>query len=412
MLENVYFMDFNEMTSLFPQLSEKVYGKSLVYLDNAATSLRPATVLDKWTEMSTKYNANLHRAVHYTAGAATAEYEDTRTCVSRFIGADSPSRIVFTSGTTASINLLASSFGDLCVSEGDEIIIAESEHHSDIVPWQLLCARKKAYIKVLPVDESGHLRVDMLSSLIKERTRLVCVAHISNVLGLVNPVEEVVRIAHSHGCPVLIDGAQSVAHIPVNVSEIGCDFYVFSGHKMFAAPGTGVLYASGDWLDRMPPYMAGGEMIGTVRWSGSTYAPAPHKFEAGTQNIAGVPTLKPAIEMVGQMRAFDAETAVLRDYMLSELSAIDGLKLYGVPVTPEEKIPLFSFTIDGVHHEDLALILDKMGIAVRSGQMCAEPLMDRFGVTGMLRASFAPYNTMAEAEYFISSLKKAVNMLV
>lgn len=412
MLENVYFMDFNEMTSLFPQLSEKVYGKSLVYLDNAATSLRPATVLDKWMEMSTKYNANLHRAVHYTAGAATAEYEDTRTCVSRFIGADSPSRIVFTSGTTASINLLASSFGDLCVSEGDEIIIAESEHHSDIVPWQLLCVRKKASIKVLPVDESGHLRVDMLSSLINERTRLVCVAHISNVLGLVNPVEEVVRIAHSYGCPVLIDGAQSVAHIPVNVSDIGCDFYVFSGHKMFAAPGTGVLYASGDWLDRMPPYMAGGEMIGTVRWSGSTYAPAPHKFEAGTQNIAGVPTLKPAIEMVGQMRAFDAETAVLRDYMLSELSAIDGLKLYGVPVTPEEKIPLFSFTIDGVHHEDLALILDKMGIAVRSGQMCAEPLMDRFGVTGMLRASFAPYNTMAEAEYFISSLKKAVNMLV
>ena len=412
MLENVYFMDFNEMTSLFPQLSEKVYGKSLVYLDNAATSLRPATVLDKWMEMSTKYNANLHRAVHYTAGAATAEYEDTRTCVSRFIGADSPSRIVFTSGTTASINLLASSFGDLCVSEGDEIIIAESEHHSDIVPWQLLCARKKASIKVLPVDESGHLRVDMLSSLINERTRLVCVAHISNVLGLVNPVEEVVRIAHSHGCPVLIDGAQSVAHIPVNVSDIGCDFYVFSGHKMFAAPGTGVLYASGDWLDRMPPYMSGGEMIGTVRWSGSTYAPAPHKFEAGTQNIAGVPTLKPAIEMVGQMRSFDAETAAVRDYMLSELSAIEGLKLFGVPATPEEKIPLFSFTINGVHHEDLALILDKMGIAVRSGQMCAEPLMDRFGVTGMLRASFAPYNTMAEAEYFISSLKKAVNMLV
>lgn len=412
MLENVYFMDFNEMTSLFPQLSEKVYGKSLVYLDNAATSLRPATVLDKWMEMSTKYNANLHRAVHYTAGAATAEYEDTRTCVSRFIGADSPSRIVFTSGTTASINLLASSFGDLCVSEGDEIIIAESEHHSDIVPWQLLCVRKKASIKVLPVDESGHLRVDMLSSLINERTRLVCVAHISNVLGLVNPVEEVVRIAHSHGCPVLIDGAQSVAHIPVNVSDIGCDFYVFSGHKMFAAPGTGVLYASGDWLDRMPPYMAGGEMIGTVRWSGSTYAPAPHKFEAGTQNIAGVPTLKPAIEMVGQMRSFDAETAAVRDYMLSELSAIEGLKLFGVPATPEEKIPLFSFTINGVHHEDLALILDKMGIAVRSGQMCAEPLMDRFGVTGMLRASFAPYNTMAEAEYFISSLKKAVNMLV
>lgn len=412
MLENVYFMDFNEMTSLFPQLSEKVYGKSLVYLDNAATSLRPATVLDKWMEMSTKYNANLHRAVHYTAGAATAEYEDTRTCVSRFIGADSPSRIVFTSGTTASINLLASSFGDLCVSEGDEIIIAESEHHSDIVPWQLLCVRKKASIKVLPVDESGHLRVDMLSSLINERTRLVCVAHISNVLGLVNPVEEVVRIAHSHGCPVLIDGAQSVAHIPVNVSDIGCDFYVFSGHKMFAAPGTGVLYASGDWLDRMPPYMSGGEMIGTVRWSGSTYAPAPHKFEAGTQNIAGVPTMKPAIEMVEQMRTFDSETADVRDNMLSELSAIDGLKLYGVPVTPEEKIPLFSFTIDGVHHEDLALILDKMGIAVRSGQMCAEPLMDRFGVTGMLRASFAPYNTMAEAEYFISSLKKAVNMLV
>ena len=398
------------MKEWFSQLDEKVYGKPLVYLDNAATSLRPRSVIDKWTEMSVKNNSNLHRAVHYTASKATEEYENARKQVADFIGAK-PSRIVFTSGTTASINLLAFSFGECCVREGDEIIIAECEHHSDIVPWQLLCQRKKAAIKVLPVDETGHLCVDRLPSLLTEKTRIVCVSHVSNVLGIVNPISRIVDICHSRSVPVLVDGAQGIVHLPVDVGEIACDFYVFSGHKMYAAPGTGVLYASGDWLDRLPPYMGGGEMIGTVKWSGSTYAPAPQKFEAGTQNISGVPTWCPAITTAEALRRKDAGLSAIKEYVLEKLHSIGGLRLYGEPAFPEDKIPLFSFTVEGAHHEDLALILDKMGIAVRSGQMCAEPLMDRFGVTGMLRASFAPYNTMKEAEYFIESLNKAISML-
>ena len=392
-------------------MAGNVYGKPLVYLDNAATSLRPQSVIDKWTEMSVKYNSNLHRAVHYTAGKATEEYENARKCVSSFIGATSPSQIVFTSGSTASINLVAFSFGEYCVKEGDEIVIAESEHHSDIVPWQMLCQRKKATVKVLPVDETGHLCVETLPGLLTEKTRIVCLAHVSNVTGLVNPVSKIVDICHSRGIPVLVDGAQGIVHLPINVSELGCDFYVFSGHKMYAAPGTGILYASGDWLEKLPPYMGGGEMIGTVKWAGSTYAPAPQKFEAGTQNISGVPTWIPAIETAEALRANDARLAAIKEFVLEKLHGIDGLRLYGEPAFPEDKIPLFSFTVEGAHHEDLALILDKMGIAVRSGQMCAEPLMDRFGVTGMLRASFAPYNTMKEAEFFIESLKKAVSML-
>lgn len=396
---------------VFPQLSQKVYGKPLVYLDNAATSLRPQSVIDKWTEMSTSKNSNLHRAVHYTAGVATSEYEKARAAVAEFIGAPSARNIVFTSGATASLNLVAFSFGEAFIGEGDEIVVAESEHHSDIVPWQMVCERKKAVMRVLPVDESGHLRIDLLPGLITPRTRVVCVAHISNVLGLVNPVEKIVSICHSRNCPVLIDGAQGIVHLTVDVSAIGCDFYVFSGHKIYAAPGTGVLYASGDWLDKLPPYMGGGEMIDTVRWGGTTYADAPHKFEAGTQNISGVPTWIPALETARILREKDDEMAGIRDYILAELTKIEGLRLYGEPSVPEEKIPLFSFSVEGAHHEDLALLLDKMGIAVRSGQMCAEPLMDRFGVTGMLRASFAPYNTMDEAVFFIKSLHKAVSML-
>lgn len=396
---------------VFPQLRQKVFGKPLVYLDNAATSLRPQSVIDKWTEMSSSKNSNLHRAVHYTAGVATAEYENARAAVAEFIGAPSARNIVFTSGATASLNLVAFSFGEAFIGKGDEIVVAESEHHSDIVPWQMVCERKKAVVKVLPVDESGHLRIDLLPGLITPRTRIVCVAHISNVLGLANPVNEIVNICHSRNCPVLIDGAQGIVHLPVDVSAIGCDFYVFSGHKIYAAPGTGVLYASGDWLDKLPPYMGGGEMIDTVKWGGTTYAAVPHKFEAGTQNISGVPTLIPALETARILREKDDEMAGIRDYILAELKKIEGLRLYGEPSVPEEKIPLFSFSVKGAHHEDLALLLDKMGIAVRSGQMCAEPLMDRYGVTGMLRASFAPYNTMDEAVYFIESLHKAVSML-
>ena len=398
----------------FPELGERVYGKPLVYLDNAATSQRPLSVIRKWTEMSEKYNANLHRAVHRIADLATAEYESTRDAVRDYLNASSREEIIFTSGATAAINLVAYSFGEAFVREGDEIIVCEAEHHSDIVPWQLLCERKGAMLKVLPVEESGHVRVDLLPDLLTERSRLLCVAHISNVLGLLNPVKEIVNICHSKNCAVLVDGAQGIVHARVDVRDMGCDFYAFSGHKVYAAPGTGVLYGRRELLDRMPPFLGGGEMIGTVRWSGSTWAPLPQKFEAGTQNMAGTPTLRPALEMAEIMRAPEVqdENEQAKSLILNKLQRDSHIRLYGVPKDPAEKVPLFSFSVEHCHHEDLALILDKMGIAVRSGQMCAEPLMDRFGVTGMLRVSFAPYNTLAEAEYFIKSLDRAIQMLV
>ena len=406
-------MQLEKIRQEFPALGEQVYGKPLVYLDNAATSQRPLSVLRKWEEMTLKYNANLHRAVHRLADLATQEYETTRDAVRAYLNAESREEIVFTSGATAAINLVAFSFGEAFVRAGDEIIVGEAEHHSDIVPWQMLCERKGAVLKVLPVDEDGRLRLEALPALLTPRTRLLCVAHISNVLGLVNPVKEIVNACHSAGCPVLVDGAQGIVHERVDVRELGCDFYVFSGHKVYAAPGTGVLYGRRDLLDRMPPYMGGGEMIDTVRWSGTSYAPPPQRFEAGTQNIAGTPTLRPALETAEALRdpAVEAETDAIKEFMLNKLSGISGLRLYGVPASPEEKISLFSFSVEQAHHEDLALILDKMGIAVRSGQMCAEPLMDRFGVTGMLRVSFAPYNTLQEAEYFIQSLERAIKML-
>lgn len=406
-------MDVNALRNEFPQLGSKVYGKPLVYLDNAATSLRPTTVVNKWVEMSEKYNSNIHRAVHHISSVATEEFENARRAVAEFIGAESSDEIVFTSGATASLNLAAFSFGEAFVREGDEIVVGEAEHHSDLVPWQLMCKRKGALLKVLPVDECGRLRIDMLEGMISERTKLVCVAHISNVLGLVNPIKSIVDIAHSKGSRVLVDGAQGVVHNKLNISDLNCDFYAFSGHKMYAAPGTGVLYAKKELLEAMPPYMSGGEMVGTVSWEETTFAPVPHKFEAGTQNIAGVPTLVPAIAVMAEMRLPEIETEQrkITEYMLGEIASDKRIRLYGQSEDLNEKIPLFSFSVEHIHHEDLALILDKMGIAVRSGQMCAEPLMNRFGVTGMLRASFAPYNTLEEAEYFIKSLHKAIEML-
>ena len=406
-------MQVEKIRQEFPELGEQVYGKALVYLDNAATSQRPRSVVRKWTEMSEKYNANLHRAVYRIADLATNEYESTRDSVRAYLNAEFREEIIFTSGATASINLVAFSFGEAFVHEGDEILVGEAEHHSNIVPWQLLCQRKGATLKVLPVDDSGHLCVDLLPGLLTPRTKLACVAHISNVLGLVNPVKEIVNICHANNCAVLVDGAQGIVHERVDVRDIGCDFYAFSGHKVYAAPGTGVLYGRRELLERMPPYMGGGEMIGTVRWEETTWAPLPQKFEAGTQNIAGTPTLRPALEMAQALRdpEIESETEAIKALILNKLQSDPRIRLYGVPRTLDEKIPLFSFSVEHVHHEDLALILDKMGIAVRSGQMCAEPLMDRFGVTGMLRASFAPYNTVQEAEYFIASLDKAIKML-
>ena len=407
-------MDVKELRSLFPALGRKVYGKPLVYFDNAATAQRPQSVIDEWTRISVESNANIHRAVHLLSEEATEAYEAARESVRMFINAPDRSNIVFTSGTTASVNLVAFSFGEAFVSEGDEVIVSECEHHSDIVPWQMMCQRKNAVLKVLPTDDTGHLKTGLLDSLITDKTRIVCVTHISNVLGLVNPVKDIVRICHGRNVPVLIDGAQGIVHTKVDVQDVDCDFYVFSGHKIYAAPGTGVLYGKRQYLEKMPPYMGGGEMVGTVRFSGTTYAPVPLKFEAGTQNFAGAATIRPALELASQIsddRELDRYSCSVRDFLLDSIMSEARIRLYGVPDDRDEKIPLFSFSVDGVHHEDLALILDKMGVAVRSGQMCAEPLMDRFGVTGMLRVSLAPYNTMEEAVYFMECLHKAISML-
>lgn len=403
----------NEIRQMFPLLSRQIYGKQLIYFDNAATSQRPQSVLDLWNRLSTQSNANIHRGIHRLSEEATAEYENTRDYVRQFLNAQHREEIVFTSGATAAINLVAFSFGEAFVGEGDEVIVSEVEHHSDIVPWQMMCQRKKAVLKVLKVDDSGHLMVDSLNSLITERTKIVAVTQISNVLGIVNPIDRIVEICHSKGVPVLVDGAQGIVHHGMDVTKTDCDFYAFSGHKIYAATGVGVLYGKKKWLDKMPPYMGGGEMISTVKFSGTTYAPLPEKFEAGTQNFTGVPTLRPAIEMALMMRdeSLTKYCDGVKEYLMEELLKDERITLYGVPSSMEEKIPLFSISVKGAHHEDLALILDKMGIAARSGQMCAEPCMDRFGVTGMLRLSLAPYNTMEEAEYFIKSLDKAVEML-
>lgn len=406
-------MNVSDFRKEFPELSETVYGKRLVYLDNAATSLRPQSVIGEWNEMSARYTANLHRAVHHIAEVATQKYEQARDAVREYINAGSREEIIFTSGTTASINLVAFSFGEAFVGLGDEIIVSEAEHHSNIVPWQMMCSRKGATLKVLPVDDQGHLRLDVLRELLNPRTKLVCVTQVSNVLGLTNPIKEVVNICHSIGCPVLTDGAQGIVHSGVDVRDIDCDFYAFSGHKIYAAPGTGVLYGKKYYLDKMPPYMGGGEMISTVKWTGTSYAASPHKFEAGTQNISGTPTLVQALAVASETRSAELQKNMeeVVDYMLNALSSDSRFHLFGQPGGGYEKIPLFSFSVEHLHHEDLALILDKMGVAVRSGQMCAEPLMDRFGVTGMLRASFAPYNTVEEAKYLMSSLEKAIKML-
>ena len=405
----------NEIRPLFPILAETVYGKLLVYLDNAASSQRPLSVVETWSALALEENANIHRAVHRLSSLATVAYESARDRVQAFLHAASREEVVFTSGATAAINLVAFSFGEAYVHEGDEILISVSEHHSNLVPWQMLCERKKAVLKVLDIAENGELRTALLEKSISRRTKIVAIPHISNVLGLVNPVKEIVRIAHGKGVPVLVDGAQGIVHGKVDVQDLDCDFYVFSGHKLYAATGTGVLYGKKKWLDAMPPYMGGGEMIASVKFSGTTYAPLPEKFEAGTQNFNAIPTLVPAITFVETClndKELIENQEDIKSYILDELLRDERITLYGVPRRTEDKIALFSFAVKGVHHEDLALILDKMGIALRSGQMCAEPLMDRLGVTGLLRASFAPYNTMEEAEYFMKSLNKAIGMLI
>lgn len=408
-------MKVEELRKQFPALTRSVYNKKLVYLDNAATSQRPLAVVEALSEAALYHNANIHRAVHCLASEATDLYEQARESVRTYINAPSRENIIFTSGATAAINLVAYSFAEAFIAEGDEVIVGESEHHSNLVPWQIVCERKGAKVLPLPVDKEGRLMVEDLDAMITDRTRIVCVSHCSNVLGLVNPIEKIVETAHARGVKVLVDGAQGIVHCDVDVQKTGADFYAFSGHKIYAATGIGVLYASKEMLDILPPFMGGGEMIGTVSWEGTTYADLPYKFEAGTPNFNAAVTLKPAIELLQSIRNDEELTEYsekVKGFVYQRLISNPRVYLHGTSTDLSQKIPLFSFTVDGAHHEDLALILDKMGIALRSGHMCAEPLMQRYGVTGMIRASFAPYNTMEEAEYFLACLDKAINMLV
>ena len=403
-------MTVQDIRKHFPALSGTVYGKPLVYFDNAATSQRLDSVLKMQDEWARTANANIHRAVHHLADQATEHYETAREAVMEFIGAESTSEIIFTSGTTASINLVAYSFCEAFVGEGDNVIVSATEHHSNLVPWQQHCLRKSAQLRFIPVLDDGRLDIQALERLIDDRTKILAVTQVSNVLGIVNPVDEIVRICHSKGVPVLVDGAQGIVHCGIDVQKTDCDFYAFSGHKMYAATGTGVLYGKKEYLEKMPPFLFGGEMVGNVSLDKTTFAPLPMKFEAGTQNFIGQTSFIQAIEF---MRSLDdqelaSECRTVEQAMRNILTQNPRIKLYG---TAEPKIPVFSFSVDGLHHEDLALLLDKMGVAVRSGQMCAEPLMDRFGVTGMLRVSLAPYNTLEEVEIFGKALEKAMDML-
>lgn len=406
-------MKTEELRKEFPILSRKVNGRDLVYFDNAATSQRPRSVIEEWNRLTSYSNANIHRAVHTMAEECTEAYEQARDAVRAYINAASREEIIFTSGATASINLVAYTFGERFVSEGDEIIVAECEHHSDMVPWYMLCRRKNAKLVKLPVDDNGRLDTEILKSMIGERTRLVAVAHVSNVLGIVNPVEEIVRIAHSKNVPVLVDGAQGIVHCEVDVRKLNCDFYAFSGHKMYAATGTGVLYGKRRWLEQLPPFMGGGEMIASVSFKDVKFADIPMRYEAGTQNFASSATLKQACDLLNLLKdkELNQNFEQICLSMQNCLKNFDGLKIYGNAEVGSDRAPLWSFTVEGVHHEDLAILLDKMGVAVRSGQMCAEPLMERFGVSGMLRVSLAPYNTIDEVEYFGQALDRAVGML-
>ena len=406
-------MKTEELRKEFPILSRKVNGRDLVYFDNAATSQRPRSVIEEWNRLTSYSNANIHRAVHTMAEECTEAYEQARDAVRAYINAASREEIIFTSGATASINLVAYTFGERFVSEGDEIIVAECEHHSDMVPWYMLCRRKNAKLVKLPVDDNGRLDTEILKSMIGERTRLVAVAHVSNVLEIVNPVEEIVRIAHSKNVPVLVDGAQGIVHCEVDVRKLDCDFYAFSGHKMYAATGTGVLYGKRRWLEQLPPFMGGGEMIASVSFKDVKFADIPMRYEAGTQNFASSATLKQACELLNLLKdnELNQNFEQICLSMQNCLKNFDGLKIYGNAEVGSDRAPLWSFTVEGVHHEDLAILLDKMGVAVRSGQMCAEPLMERFGVSGMLRVSLAPYNTIEEVEYFGEALDRAVGML-
>lgn len=402
--------DPNQIRKDFPILGQKVNGKPLVYLDSGATAQKPECVIEAVNRVHREQNANIHRGVHHLSEQATALYEQARDDIRRFIGAAAREEVIFTAGATASINTVAYAWGERFLSQGDNIIISEMEHHSNIVPWQLIAQRKGVEIRVLPFDDEGSLRVELLDSLLDDRTRLVAVTQASNTLGTRPDLKPIIAKAHDVGAVVMVDGCQGIVHGGVNVEELGCDFYAFSGHKLYGPTGIGVLYGKQSILEQMPPFMCGGDMVDRVSFERTTYAPLPLKFEAGTANYVGAIGLGEAVRYLAglDLAAVEAYETSLLKYGEQLLSSVDGLRIYG---QSEDKCSILSFNVEGVHHYDLGMILDKLGIAVRTGQHCAEPVMTHYGVTGMCRASIAMYNTPEEMEALHRGVERAVKML-
>ena len=400
--------DIENIRQDFPILSRDVYGKPLVYLDNGATTQKPLCVLDAMREEYLNVNANVHRGVHYLSQQATDLHEAARERVRKFINAEKTEEIVFTRGTTEAINLVAASFGEL-MNKGDEVIVSVMEHHSNIVPWQLLANRKGTKIKVIPINDRGELIIDEYKKLFNEHTRIVSVTHVSNVLGTINPIDDIIRIAHSHGVPVLIDGAQSTPHIKIDVQTLDCDFFAFSGHKMYGPTGIGVLYGKEEWLEKMPPYQGGGEMIDTVSFEKTTFEKPPLKFEAGTPDYVATHGLSVAIDYIEKigMDNIAAHERQLTEYCMEQLRNIEGARLIGEAI---DKDAVVSFLIGNIHHLDMGTLLDRLGIAVRTGHHCAQPLMERMGVQGTVRASFALYNTMEEVDILVNGIRRVMKM--
>jgi cysteine desulfurase/selenocysteine lyase len=393
----------------FPILWTKVHGKPLVYLDNAATTQKPQAVLDTLMRYYTEENSNVHRGVHFLSQVATQSYESGRTRVRQFLNASHDREIIFTRGTTEGINLVAQSYGRKHLRAGDEVIVSAMEHHSNIVPWQMICEEKRASLKVIPMNDAGELLMDEYERLLSDRTKIVAVAHVSNVLGTINPISDIIGLAHRRGIPVLVDGAQAIPHMPVDVRALDCDFYVFSGHKLFGPTGIGVLYGKAELLESMPPYQGGGDMISAVSFEKTVYNALPHKFEAGTPNIAGTIGLAAAIEYVEKigMQQIAAYESELLDYGTELLAAIPGLRMLG---TAKEKAGVFSFLLDGIHAHDVGTILDLEGVAIRAGHHCAMPVMKRFGVPAAARASLAFYNTRADLDALAKAIHKAIEV--
>lgn len=403
-------IDIDNIRKDFPILNEKIYNKTLIYFDNGATTQKPQSVIEKINYGYEHLNANIHRGVHYLSQKATEAHEEARKTVASFLGAGKHQEIIFTRGTTEAINLVAFSFGEAFCKAGDEIIVSVMEHHSNIVPWQMLCERKGMKLKVIPMNETGELDIKAYTELLNENTRLVSVAHVSNVLGTVNPVKNIIDIAHSRNIPVLIDGAQSVPHIPVNVTELDADFYVFSGHKIYGPTGIGVLYGKEKWLNAIPPYQGGGEMIATVSFEKTTYNELPFKFEAGTPDYIGSTALAAALDYVQKIGIDKIATYEheLTKYATLRLKEIDGIRIIGQAA---EKSAVVSFLVGNIHPYDIGMLLDKLGIAVRTGHHCAQPLIESLEIPGTVRASFAFYNTKEEIDVFIEALKRVVIML-